>query len=76
MQNVLAVWSGLDTRRRIVVVVATVAMFGAIVVLSQMVSSKRLDLLYAGLESQAAGDVVTALEQLGVVYEVRETPSL
>ncbi len=71
MQNVLGIWSGLDTRRKVTVFVATVAMFAAVLALSQMVSTKRLELLYAGLESRAAGDVVTALEQQGVVYEVR-----
>ncbi|MFV0334400.1 MAG: flagellar basal-body MS-ring/collar protein FliF [Tropicimonas sp.] len=71
MQNVLAVWSGLETRRKVIVVVATLAMFAAVLVLSQIASSKRLDLLYAGLENRAAGDVVAALEQQNVVYEVR-----
>ncbi|SDL01382.1 flagellar basal-body MS-ring/collar protein FliF [Aliiruegeria lutimaris] len=71
MQNVLGVWSGLDTRRKFIVIFSKFAMFAAVLALSQMVSAKRLDLLYSGLEQHAAGDVVAALEQQGVVFEVR-----
>ena len=71
MQNVLGVWAGLDTRRKVIVVSATLAMFAAVLALSQMVSATRLELLYAGLETRAAGDVVSALDQQGVEYEVR-----
>ncbi len=71
MQNVLGVWSGLDTRRKVIVVLATLAMFAAVLALSQIATSKRMDLLYAGLESRAAGDVIASLEQQNVTYEVR-----
>lgn len=56
-----------------VVIGATVAMFAAIVALSRGVSTRDMSLLYAGLESGAAGDVVAALEQRGVPFEVRGT---
>lgn len=71
MQQFLSVWSGLDLRRQIVLVVATSAVFFGIIAMSRMVSAPSMTLLYAGLESGTAGDVVRSLEQRGVVYDVR-----
>ncbi len=71
MQQLTSVWSALDVRKRVIVVLATVAMFAAVLILSRMASSPSLSLLYAGLQGGAAGEVVAALEQRGVAYEVR-----
>ncbi|MEY1557254.1 flagellar basal-body MS-ring/collar protein FliF [Yoonia sp. R2331] len=71
MQNLLAVWSTLSAGRRLVVVGATVAVFLAVLFVARAASQKDLTLLYGGLESAAAGDVITALDARGVVYEVR-----
>ena len=71
MQNLLSLWSAMDARRRFVVIAATLGMFVAILVMSRMAGSPSMSLLYAGLDSKAAGDVVAALEQQGVAYEVR-----
>ena len=71
MQQVLSFWSMLDMRRRVIVVVATVAMFAAILALTRVASSPSMALLYAGLEPAAAGEVVAALDQRAVAYEVR-----
>jgi flagellar M-ring protein FliF len=71
LQQVLNVWNALDARRRVIVALATVAVFAAVLGLARMASSPSLTLLYAGLESGAAGDVVAALEQRGVAYDVR-----
>ncbi len=71
MQQLMSVWNGLDLRRQIVVVGATAAVFLAVLTMSRMASAPNMTLLYAGLESGAAGDVVTALEQRGVPFEVR-----
>ncbi len=72
MQQILLVWTGLDTRRRIIVALATVAMFAAVLGLTRMASQPSMSLLYSGLDASAAGEVVAALEQQGVTYEVRE----
>ncbi len=72
MQQILSVWASLDARRRLVVAAATVAMFAAVLGLSRMASQPSLALLYAGLEPAAAGDVVAALDQQGVAYDVRD----
>jgi flagellar M-ring protein FliF len=71
VQQLLNVWMALDIRRQITVVVATVAMFLAILAMSRIASAPSMTLLYAGLENGAAGDVVRSLEQRGVPFEVR-----
>ena len=70
MQNVIALWSSLDLRRRVIIIGATLSMFLAIIGLGRMASQPDLVLLYAGLEPSAAGEVITALEQRGVAHEV------
>lgn len=71
VQQILNVWNTLEPRKRILVVLATIAMFATVLTMSRMASQPSLTLLYAGLESSAAGDVVSALEQRGVAYDVR-----
>lgn len=71
MQQIANVWSAMNMQRRVIVVLATLAMFGAVLSLTRMASAPNLTLLYSGLENGAAGDVVTALEQRGVAYDVR-----
>lgn len=71
MQQILSVWSNLDPKRRIIVVGATVVMFAAIIGLSRMATKPSMSLLYSGLETSAAGEVVQSLEAQGVVYEIR-----
>ena len=62
MQQFLNVWSRLERRKQIIVILATVAMFAAILGMSRMAPAPSMTLLYAGLESGAAGDVVRALK--------------
>ena len=71
MQNVIEIWTSLDLRRRVIIVGATVAMFAAVLALSRMAGKPEMGLLYAGLEPAAAGEVVAALDQRAVVYEIQ-----
>lgn len=71
MQNLISLWLGMDARRRVIVVVSTVAMFAAIMSVARMASAPTMSLLYAGVEGPASGDVIRALDQQGVIYEVR-----
>lgn len=71
MNQILTVWSGLDIRRRIVVIGATLAMFAAILGLARMAAQPSWALLYSGLEPAASGDVIAALESNNAAYEVR-----
>lgn len=71
MQPLIALWQALDPRRRLIVGVATLGMFAAVLALSGLAGKPSMALLYAGLESARAGEVVAALDQRAVVYEVR-----
>ncbi|MGH1463876.1 MAG: flagellar basal-body MS-ring/collar protein FliF [Cognatishimia sp.] len=71
MQQIFGVWSALSMRRRVTVVFASLAMFGAILLISRLASTPSLALLYNGLEPGPAGEVVRALEQRNVAHEVR-----
>lgn len=71
MQNLLSLWSAMTPRRRAIVAGATLAMFAAVLGLSRMAGAPQPTLLYAGLEGAAAGEVVAALDQRGIAYEVR-----
>lgn len=71
MQQLLSVWSALTLRRQIVTVAATIGMFAAVLGLTRMATTPDRALLYSGLENGAAGQVISALEQRGVEYDVR-----
>lgn len=71
MQNLIQIWQGLDTRRRMIIGGATLAMFIAILGLSRMAGTPNMTLLYAGLNAATAGEVVAALDQGNIAYEVR-----
>ncbi|MBP6737991.1 MAG: flagellar M-ring protein FliF, partial [Rhodobacteraceae bacterium] len=71
VQNLLAIWNGLDAKRRGIVAGATVAVFVAVLLLSRMATTPGMALLYSGLEGAAAGEVIAALEQRAVPHEVR-----
>lgn len=71
MQQLLNVWSALNPRKRVLVGLASLAVFAAVLGIGRMAATPNLTLLYAGLEANAAGDVIRALEQQGVFHEVR-----
>ncbi|MGR3761334.1 flagellar basal-body MS-ring/collar protein FliF [Roseobacteraceae bacterium NS-SX3] len=71
MQQIKNVWAGLDTRKRVIVAGATAAMILSVLAMSVLANKPNMQLLYAGLESGSAGDVVRALDQRGTQYEVR-----
>ena len=71
MQQILIVWTSLAPSRRIIVALATVVMFSAVLMLARIASTPGMSLLFAGLESGPAGEIVSALEQRGVRYDVR-----
>lgn len=71
LESLNTAWSNLDTRRRIVAVAASIAVFAAVLMMARTTASSDLSLLYAGLDNATAGDVVSALDQRGIVYDVR-----
>jgi flagellar M-ring protein FliF len=68
--NLTAIWAGLDLRRRVIVGLATIAMFAAVLGLARGGGPTQA-LLYAGLDPAAAGEVLAALDQRGITAEVR-----
>lgn len=71
MQQIFQVWNALDLRKRVLVGLATLAMFTAILAMSRIMTAPNMVLLYAGLENATAGEVVKALQARGSPYEVR-----
>ena len=71
MQQLLSTWFAIDNRKRIIAMTSFVAMFAAIIGLSRLATAPTMTLLYSGLSPASAGDVIKALEQRGVPYEVR-----
>lgn len=71
MQKGLAIWTELGARRQALSILAVAAMLAALFALGRLAMTPAMTLLYAGLEPAAAGEVIRALEQRGVHYEVR-----
>ena len=71
VQNLISIWLALDMRKKAFVLGATLAVFLAVLGLARMAGAPRMVLLYAGLESSTAGQIVTALDQRGITYDVR-----
>ena len=71
VQQIKNVWAGLDTRKRLIVIGATLAVIVSVLAMSNLATKPTMKLLYAGLESGSAGNVVSALEQRNIQYEVR-----
>ncbi len=71
MQQIGTVWASLDRRKQIIVAGAVVLVFLGVLAMSRLVAAPSMTLLYAGLESGAAGDIVRSLDQRGVAYEIR-----
>lgn len=71
MQQLLSLWQALDGRKRMIVAVATLAMFAAVYALAGVATRPSLALLYAGIDGNRSGEVLAALDQRGATYEVR-----
>lgn len=71
MNDLLTFWTRLSVARRMILVGATLGVFLAILGLTRIGSDSGQSLLYAGLDSQAAGQVIAALDQASTPYEVR-----
>lgn len=71
MTQLLTLWNTLDPRRRFVAVGAAIAVFVAVLALARMATQPGMALLYAGLDGARAGEVIAALDQRTIAYEVR-----
>ncbi|MCC5991521.1 MAG: flagellar M-ring protein FliF [Rhodobacteraceae bacterium] len=71
MQNIQALWSALDNRKRMIVGGAALVTILAVLGIARMAATPGMALLYSGLEDATAGEVIQALESRGVRYSVR-----
>jgi flagellar M-ring protein FliF len=71
VQNIMNIWTSFSMRNRVIVGLASLAVFLAVLSIGRMAVTPHLSLLYAGLEPDLAGQVINALEQRGVIHEVR-----
>ncbi|WP_407493751.1 flagellar basal-body MS-ring/collar protein FliF [Pseudooceanicola sp. MF1-13] len=71
MQQFIDLWTGMDMRRRVIALLSIVAVAVTLATLYRLATKPGLALLYSGLESSQAGEVVRSLEQRGVLYEIR-----
>ncbi|WP_127113173.1 flagellar basal-body MS-ring/collar protein FliF [Shimia sediminis] len=71
MKQLLDLWASLELRRKVILITAALAVFGSVLAMARLAATPSMSLLYSGLENGQAGEVVRALEQKGVVYEVR-----
>lgn len=71
LEGLLSVWTNLNARRQMLVILASAAIIALVIFLAQGAGKKDTTLLFGGLDPAAAGEVITALDQRGVVYEVR-----
>lgn len=71
MEQLATLWKTLGPRRQVIVVLASVAMFAAILGLARVAARPSMALLYSGLDGKQSGEVLTALDQTGVGYDVR-----
>ena len=71
LEQLLDTWNALDLRRRILLVGSTVIMLLGLIGISRMASQPDYALLYSNLSSSAAGDVISALDAQGAMYDIR-----
>ncbi|MCI4666378.1 MAG: flagellar M-ring protein FliF [Neomegalonema sp.] len=71
MQALADTWSKLSIPRRLVLVGAVLATLFTVFLIARTATQPRMALLFGGLQDKAAGEIVAALEQMGVPHEVR-----
>ncbi len=64
-------WGAMDARRKLVVIGSILISLVAMVGIWRLASQPTYSLLYAGLDAAAAGEVISALEQRGVAFDVQ-----
>lgn len=71
MEKLLSVWNAQSPMRRVTAIGASILILMAFLGLMRVASNPTMALLYSGLEESAAGEIVTAIEQQGIEYEVK-----
>ncbi len=73
MQKLVSMFLALEPARRIVALLATAAAFAAVLGIARIANTPSMELLYSGLDPAAAGEVIQSLDQMGAIYEVRDS---
>ena len=71
MKQIFATWGLLDPQKKIVVALAIVAALVALLGMARLVNTPNMALLYSGLDSGTASEIVTSLEQKAIPFEIR-----
>lgn len=71
MPGIVKVWTSLPASKQLVLAAVLAATIFAFSMLARTASQPSMALLYSGLDSSAAGEVVDALEQMDVAMDVR-----
>lgn len=71
MLNLKNTWMGLDRRQQVLAILAGVLVFIGVLAMSRLATQPSFRLLYSDLEASTSGEVVRALEQRGVAFQVR-----
>ena len=71
MEQLQNVFASTDLRRKVIAGLAAAAMFAAILAMTNLASKPSLSLLYSGLETSQAGEIVQSLEARGITYDIR-----
>lgn len=71
MPGIVKVWTSLPASKQLVLAAVLAATIFAFSMLARTASKPSMALLYSGLDSSAAGEVVDALEQMDVAIDVR-----
>ncbi len=69
--NIVNVWLGLSPQNRLASVLSVLATIAALYFLVTVTLKPKTDLLYAGLDPAAAGEIIAKLETMDVAYEVK-----
>lgn len=69
--NIINVWRALPLQKQIISIGSVLATLALIFTLMSVTLKPKMDLLYSGLDSAAAGDVIAKLDNLNVKYDVR-----
>ncbi len=71
MQGIVSLWQSLPVTKRIMLVGAVALTVTMVSMLAKTASKPDMALLYSGLDTRAAGEVIAALEKLGVDTDIR-----
>jgi len=69
--NIINVWLALSPQKRLASILSVLVTIGAFYVLINTTLKPKTDLLYAGLDPAAAGEIIAKLETMDVAYEVK-----